>query len=273
MVLNKSTITAHLSIVNNSEQAGVTIIVPDVEHGSSVFMRLPSGKNLLIDSGKKWVRDSIVVPMLKRHKIDAIHTFMITHYHGDHDSGDRGELIKREFNVQQFIDYNSYPTGDVLEQDGIAIKFLNCSENGNEENTKSLALKITYNGFTYYHGGDTYASNQENMLENYPDDIKADVFYANHHFHGSVLPKYILKADPDLVVVQAQEAVYARSAFMVNYKKQFLEISNSKRKEPVETLLGLETGATVISVNSGIDWTYRTHRDQHKIIAPELIKN
>ena len=273
VVLKNSVVIANLSIVTNSEEVGLTIIVPDVKHGSSVFMRLPSGKNLLIDSGEKWARDSIVIPMLNIHKIDTIHTFIITHYHDDHDSGDRGDLIKQAFNVQQFIDYNTYPTGYVLEQDGVSIKFLNCSENGNEENTKSLAFKITYNGFVYYHGGDTYALNQQNILKNYPNDIKTDVFYANHHFHGSVSSEYILKADPDIVVVQAQEAVYARSAYMVNYRKEFLDISNSKRNEPVETLLGLETGATVISIKSGEEWKYRTHRDQHIIIAPELIKD
>ncbi len=273
VVLKSSFVLANLSIMNSAEESKLTIIVPDVEHGSSVFMRLPSGKNLLIDSGKDWVRDSIVIPMLKRLQIDTIHTFIITHYHGDHDSGDRGALIKSQFNVQQFIDYTTFPTGFELKQDGVSIKFLNTDEDGDEENTKSLAFKISYNGFIYYHSADNYSGNQSRIIEKYPNDIKANVFYANHHFHGSLLPEFIIKSNPDIVLVQAQEAVYARSAYMENYRKNVLQKLNANRETTVETLLGLEVGATVISVNNGEDWWYRTHKNQHALFAPELLIN
>lgn len=269
--LKKHKIYANITIKEKAEKAKLIIIVPNVEHGSSVLIRLPSGKNLLIDSGKSWVRDSIIIPLLVKHHIDTIHTFIITHYHGDHDSDDKGALIKKKFHVQQFIDRSTFSTGTELKQDGVTIKFLNGTANGDKENSQSLAFKISYNGFNYLHGADNYAANQIKMMKNFPDDIKAHVFYGNHHFHGSLSPDFIIKVNPDIVLVQSQEAVYARSAYMDDYKNKALKVLNAKRESPIETLLALEIGATVISVNSDKDWWYRTHNAQNTLFVPELI--
>lgn len=269
--LNKHKIYSNITIKEKAEKANLIIVVPNVEHGSSVLIRLPSGKNLLIDSGKSWVRDSIIIPMLVKHHIDTIHTFIITHYHGDHDSDDKGTLIKKKFHVQQFIDRSTFSTGTELKQEGITIKFLNGTADGDEENSQSLAFKILYNGFNYLHGADNYAVNQIKMMKNFPADIKANVFYGNHHFHGSLSPDFIVKVNPDLVLVQSQEAIYARSAYMDDYKNKALKVINAKRQSPVETLLALEVGATVISVNSDKEWWYRTHYNQNTLFVPELL--
>jgi beta-lactamase superfamily II metal-dependent hydrolase len=269
--LNKGKIYANVAIKEKAEKANLIFVVPNVEHGSSVLVRLPSGKNLLIDSGKNWVRDSILVPMLVKHQIDTIHTFIITHYHGDHDSGDKGAFIKKKFNVQQFIDRSTFSTGTELRQDGVTIKFLNGTSDGDEENSQSLAFKISYNGFNYFHSADNYATNQLKILKTFPNDIKSNVFYGNHHFHGSLLPDFVVKANPDIVLVQSQEAVYARSAYMDDYKNKAVKVINAKRKSPVETLLALEVGATVILVNTEKEWWYRTQYNQNTLFVPELL--
>lgn len=79
---------------------------------------------------------------------------------------------------------------------------------------------MEYNGFIYQHIGDTYSANQNKILSKYPDDVKADVFYANHHFHGSVNPNYIISVNPAIIIVQAQQAIYARSSYMDDFKKK-----------------------------------------------------
>ncbi len=137
------------------------VITPDVEHGSSMILRLPSGKQMLIDCGKSRVRDSILMPMLDRHKIDTLQTFILTHYHDDHDGGDSGRVIKDAYHVEKVIDYNTYPTGYEWEQDGVSFKILNSYADGEDENRRSLAIKITFRDFTLMHGGDTYAENQQ----------------------------------------------------------------------------------------------------------------
>ena len=95
----------------------------------------------------------------------------------------------------------------------------------------------------------------------------------SHHFHGSVLPEYLIKTDPDIVIVQAQEAIYARSAFMEDYKLKSEKILNERRQYPVETLIPLETGAVVIRVNSAGDWNYQTIEDQLKMRVKDFEKN
>ena len=268
--LQNKTISSTLNVIAKSDQQGLVIVAPDVEHGSSVLLRSPNGRYMLIDTGKEWVRDSIIIPLLEKNGIDTLHTLVLTHYHGDHDSGDRGESIKSQFHVQQFFDYKSFPTGYQWTQDSIEFKVLNSFEDGNDENKQSLSLKISYKGFVYNHSGDTYAYNQQKILNRFPDDVASDVFYANHHFHGSVLPEYILRTNPDLVIVQAQEAIYARSAYMVDYKNKSEAVLNKERSMPVETLFGLETGLTIIKVSNGNTWYYRAVYDQHNYLIPEL---
>ncbi len=244
------------------------IVAPDVEHGSAMILRLPSGKHMLIDSGKSWVRDSILIPMLQRHQIDTIQTFILTHYHDDHDGGDSGMVIKNDFFVQEFIDYSTYPTGYEWEQDGVKFKIVNSYADGDEENTRSLAIRISYNGFNLMHGGDTYAINQQKILRRFVEDVPAQVFYANHHFHGSVDPVYIRVTNPDLVILQAQEAIYARAAYMVKYKELSEKVLNKTRSEPIETLPALEVGTIVLRIDSAGQWEYETYRDQDELVIP-----
>ena len=266
--LEQETVVADIVLLMEPLHADLTVVAPDVEHGSSMLLELPGGSNMLIDCGKSWVRDSIVIPMLKRHGIDTIHAFMLTHYHPDHDGGDSGKVIKEQFHVQEFIDYRSYPTGYAWEQEGVRFKVLNSYADGQDENTRSLSLAISYNGFRMVHGGDTYGVNQIMILDRFPDEVPADVFYANHHFHGSVYPEYILKTNPEVVIVQAQEAIYARAAYMEKYKKESELVLERHQNQPIETLPALEVGTIVLRINSGGDWTYETYREQDTVVIP-----
>lgn len=266
--LEKEMLRSELLVLVEPVFSELVMVAPDVEHGSSMLLRLPSGKNMLIDCGKSWVRDSIVVPMLQRNLIDTIHTFILTHYHDDHDGGDSGKIIINDFHVEKFIDYNTYPTGYEWEQDGVKFKIVNSFTDGKDENTRSLAIKISYKGFNFMHGGDTYGSNQQKILHRFPDDVPAHVYYANHHFHGSVDPAYIIATNPDLVIIHAQEAIYARAAYMVKYKEEAEKILNTTRSTPIETLPALEVGTIVLRIDSGERWGYETYRHQDNLIIP-----
>jgi hypothetical protein len=266
--LEKDRVKATLTVRSEPLSSDLMIVTPDVEHGSAMILGLPSGKHMLIDCGKSWVRDSIVIPMLHRHQIDTIDTFILTHYHDDHDGGDSGKTIRRDFFVEQFIDYNTYPTGYEWEQDGVKFKIVNSYADGEDENTRSLAIKISYRGFNLMHGGDTYAVNQKKIIRSFIEDVPAQVFYANHHFHGSVDPVYIRVTNPDLVILQAQEAIYARSAYMVKYKEVSEKGLNKNRKVPIETLPALEVGCIVLRIGSDGQWGYECYRNQDELVVP-----
>lgn len=264
--MDQEKLLADIDLLKEPAEADLIIVAPDVEHGSSMLLKLPGGSNMLIDCGKPWVRDSIIVPMLRSHGIDTIQTFILTHYHPDHDGGDSGKIIKETFHVREFIDYHTYPTGYEWVQEGVRFRVLNSYADGKDENTRSLSLAISYNDFRMVHGGDTYGVNQRMILERFPEEVPADVFYANHHFHGSVYPEYILQTGPDVVILQAQEAIYARAAYMVKYKKESEEVLERSRSQPVETLPAPEVGTIVLRINNGEDWSYETCREQDSVV-------
>ncbi|MFH0759493.1 MAG: CBM35 domain-containing protein [Bacteroidota bacterium] len=268
--LDQPVIKATISILPEPQFSGLIMVAQDIDHGASVLLKLPTGRYMLIDCGKDWVRDSIIVPMLHRHHIDTIHSMILTHYHGDHDGGDSAKTIIHDFHVQKFIDYKTYPTGYEWVQDSVHFKILNSFADGEEENTRSLAIRISYKEFVYMHGGDTYAVNQQKILDRFPSDVPAHVFHANHHFHGSVDADYIVATHPDLVILQAQEAIYARSAYMVKYKQESEKVLNSRRSSPIETLPALEVGTIVLRINNARQWGYETYRKQDNLVIQGL---
>lgn len=257
-----------LHVVPNPKPAQLTIVAPDVNHGSAVLFILPGGKTMLVDCGQDWIRDQVIIPLLDRHKIYKIDHFFLTHYHRDHDSGDQGIKIRERYQVEKFYDYKSFTTGETFEFDKVKFKILNSFQDGDEENTRSLSFKMEYNGFVYVHGGDIYAENQQKIIRDFPADVEADVYYANHHFHGSVDVDYLHVMNPAIVLVQAQEAIYARSAYMVNFKEQVEKYLIEHKKRYIEDLPNLEVGTVVIRVNGKNDWTYETYGGTKNVIVP-----
>jgi hypothetical protein len=247
-----------VKLVETRKPAELTIVAPDINHGGSVLMILPTGKTLLIDCGEGWARDSILIPLLHRNGISNIDYFIITHYHSDHDGGDKGKIIKDLFHVGKFWDYRSFRSGDEFDLEETHIKILNSYEDGDKENTRSISFRMEYNGFVYQHGGDTYHTNQQNIMNRFPNDVEADVFCANHHFHGSIDTSYVRIMNPVIVIVQAEQAIYARSAYMEIFKGHIERYFIENKKRYIEDLPTFEVRTVVIRVNSKSDWTYET---------------
>jgi beta-lactamase superfamily II metal-dependent hydrolase len=249
----------NLKVKDAVKKAGLTLIMFDIEHGNSVLVILPNGKRLLIDSGKEEYARSVIMPFLDRNKIEKIDYFIITHYHDDH-TGAKDEIIKK-YNVSNFYDYKSFNAGDTVKLDQTIVSILNTFADGTHENDQSLSFLLSWNGFTYSHGADNYANTQDRILKKYGSSVLADVFYANHHFHGSVNPEFIIKTNPSLVVVSAEQSVYARGAFTEVYKEKTEKVLYSAHARLKETLLTLEVGTIVIRINGAGDWDYETYRD------------
>lgn len=60
----------------------------DVKHGDSFLFQLPSGENILVDSGTR-TNSKYVVKYLKRRKVNKIDLLVATHPHADHIGGMR----------------------------------------------------------------------------------------------------------------------------------------------------------------------------------------
>ena len=263
-------LTFVLGVMEETLPSHLTIIAPDVDHGSAVLFLLPTRKVMLVDCGKDWVRDSILIPFLDRHGISRIHHFIVTHYDEDHDGGDRGMTIRKRYGVERFYDYRSFTTGQSFDLEGTRVTVLNSYEDGQDENTRSLSFKLEYKGFVYVHGADTYAENQRKILERFPAHVRADVFHANHHFHGSIDVGYLQAMDPSVVLLQAERAIYARSAYMVGAREEFVSSQMRHYGRYVEVLPALEVGSVVVRVDGQNQWTYESYKDTQRAVIPYL---
>ncbi len=263
----------NLHVIGDTLCPLLTIIAPHVSHGNSVLILLPTGKTLLVDCGQAEFRDRIVIPILQKHGIDTLDYFLLTHYHSDHDGGDGGETIKTLFHVGQFWDYNDFSPGDRLDLESVRIKILNAHTGGTDENQNSVSFKLEFNGFVYIHGADIYANRQNALLNQFPADVRGHVYSANHHFHGSSDAEYMRAMDPIIVFVQAQEAMYARSAFTQTFEIRTAEWLKAHHKRFIDGLPTLEVGTVVIRANSGEEWSYETYGDTAVPFLPYLPQN
>ena len=258
----------NVNAIADTIPAFLTIIAPHVSHGNAVLIILPTGKTMLVDCGTANMRDQVVVPLLHNNNITKLDYFILTHYHEDHDGGDGGETIKSLFEVDQFYDYQDFDEGDTLQLELCRMKILNAYSSGTDENTRSLSFKLEYNDFIYGHGADIYGSNQQTILTRYPDDVKAHVYSANHNLHGSVYAQYYRKMDPFIVFNQAQQAIYARSAYTQTYLIEAIEWLKENGERYIETLPTIEVGTVVIRANNANDWTYESYDNTETPVIP-----
>ncbi|NQT26952.1 MBL fold metallo-hydrolase [candidate division KSB1 bacterium] len=265
--------TMPVTVIGDTIPAFLTIVAPHVSHGNAVLVIFPTGRTLLIDCGTATQRDQTVIPMLHNNGITELDYFILTHYHEDHDGGDAGETIKTQFNPGQFYDYQDFTAGDTLMMEKCKIKILNAFASGSDENSRSLSFKLEYNGFIYVHGADIYSNNQDAILSQFPDDIQAHVYAANHHLHGSVSAEYYRAMDPCIVFNQAQQAIYARSAYTQTYLIDAVEWLKENSTRYIETLQSIEIGTVVIRANSAEDWTYETYDHTITPVIPYIPQN
>ncbi len=249
-------------------KAALCIVSFDVSHGASVLIVLPTGKTLLVDTGKESMCKERVLPFLERHRITP-DTLWITHYHEDHCGGEG--LLTEKFSGLVKKDYRDFKTEDTFEFEGVEVTILNSYADGQCENSRSLAFRMEYKGFIYLHDGDIYGQNQQRILRRYYARNKAplpeaDVYHANHHFHGSVDVPYLRTINPFLILVSAEEHVYGRGAYTYDVQRQVYPYLRESGRL-IEDLLSFETGHAVIRVIDGDTWSYETYKDLDAVIA------
>lgn len=234
------------------------IVCLDVNHGDATLILLPSGRVMLVDSAKEaWARRR-VIPFLDNHNIGEITYYVTTHYHEDH-VGQRERILK-DYLVKHVWDYRTFETGQVLEDlEGARLTVLNSRADAEDENDRSLSFRLELDGFVYTHGADLYADGQRRVLARFPELVRTHVYRANHHMHGSVSGDYLVRADPVVVVISAQEAVYERIA----YTRDFCAAARQMRAGRLrDVCLTLERGNVVIFANDEDDWGWASYRPE-----------
>jgi beta-lactamase superfamily II metal-dependent hydrolase len=260
--------TAEVSVKGPATKAPFTIVTFDIGHGKASLLSLPGGEIVLVDTAEEAPARGLLVPFLQRHGIKRIDHLFITHYHSDHAGG--LELIKANFQIGRLYDYKSFKTGDTFSIGDVHVLVMNAYDAGDDENSRSLALRWTYGDFSYADGADNYAINQAACLQRFPDAIRSTVYSGNHHFHGSVDVNFLRKVDASLYLVSAEEAVYARGAYLQRFKSEVEPHLRSQGSRFRETLLTWEVGTIVIRVQADGQWDYETYQTTAGLQVPAL---
>ena len=96
------------------------VIMLDVGQGECIFVKMPSGDNILIDGGstsKKNIADSIIVPALKYYGTDHLDYAIITHTDEDHISGIR-ELLEQKYPISNIV----LPDTETMRKEELSVK-------------------------------------------------------------------------------------------------------------------------------------------------------
>jgi hypothetical protein len=273
---NTEPVKFNLEVRDSKRTAELTIVSFDVGHGASVLIFLPTDKTLLIDTGTEQMCKERVIPFLERHEVVPDYLW-ITHYHDDHAGGQR--LLMEKYKGLTKKDYNDFKTDERSEFERMNVTILNSYEGGadnNDENFKSLSMRMEYKGFVYTHGGDIYGQNQQGILQRYAqrndlEHLRTHIYNANHHFHGSVDVAYLKALDPYLFIVSGEEHIYGRGAYTQQVQRNVLKGLKNENKRLIEDLLSFEVGHVVIRVADGNSWNYETYKDVNTMIP--FLKN
>lgn len=251
-----TTLTVPMNTPDDGGRAPLMIATLDVSHGKCTILRLPDGTTAMLDTATASEFERTVKPFLQAHGIARIDHLIITHYHDDHSGG--LEALRAALSVGEFRDYRSFRTGEVFDLGGVAVRVLNAYDAGQDENSRSLSLRFEYSGFVYADGADIYGHNQERILREMPEAVRAHVYFGNHHFHGSVDVAYLRRTDPVLFLVSADPAVYARGAFTEEFQAQVECHLKTRGARLRETLLTPEVGHILLRIHDEARWSYET---------------
>jgi competence protein ComEC len=188
----------------------------DVEQAAATLVVSPSGRTLLVDSGKNGHGPRILAA-LEAAGVARIDHFVATHYHEDHyggidevvragipvgatyDRGDKAFLPASTTDSRTFRDYQQaggnrarhLTRGDTISLDpamsvlcissgGVVLGEPDPVHPGAEENDMSVGLLITYGRFRFWVGGDVETATESKIAAlNLVRDI--DLYQANHH--------------------------------------------------------------------------------------------
>ena len=205
-----------------SAAASIKVHYIDVGQGDAIYIKMPSGEDVIIDGGNKGKGDAIVA-YLKKQKVDDIEVLISTHPDADHIGGldeildaYRVENIyapKVKHTTQAYKDFlqaikregktiKTAQMGVSLPVKGVNAKFVGPVKaySNSDLNNWSAVLHVTYKKNTFLFTGDAEHVSEKDMMAK-KQTLRADVLKVGHHgaktstsntFLNTVKPKHAI---------------------------------------------------------------------------------
>lgn len=214
---------AEVSITADDMSDKMEVNFIDVGQGDCALVRLPDGRNMLIDAGNNGDIDKIGAYLAQK-GADRIDFLIGTHPHADHIGAlddivknyDIGEIYmpKASANTKTYrsvleaisekgMKIKTAKSGMVIfDENGVKAEILSPSrENYEDLNDYSVVIRLSYGETAFLFQGDAEETVERDILES-GADIKADVIKAGHHGSSTSSSKeYIKKVGPEYAVI------------------------------------------------------------------------
>lgn len=187
----------------------VELTILDVQTGDAIFLKTPSRKNILIDTGNKTDKfdfgEKVVLPFLQSKQVSKLDLLVLTHPHADHIGGAAYLLdkIKVKSILMPKYEYNSLLYHNLcrkIEEKNIEVVYADTSLIFDEFsqmkikllfpfsgfstkniNNYSIVLKCEYKDFSFILTGDAEEEVENWLCEKYSEELDIDVLKVCHH--------------------------------------------------------------------------------------------
>jgi len=207
----------------------------NIGQGDAIYIRTPSGADILVDTGPANSINKVLGHTLHfiNNSLDAV---FITHFDADHSGG--LAILLRNFSVQYFVTASVYEKTDALLREIIdthkAVQtkdraFLHTTvaagdkimidevheiyfevlspdadDKTNEVNKQSLVMRLVYGDTFFLFMGDADQSIERSILQKYSDSLKANIIKLGHHgSRTSSAPEFLEKVAPEFAIISA----------------------------------------------------------------------
>ncbi len=248
--------------------AETEIIFFDVGQGDAVLIKLPQGKNILVDTGETGQE---IKQFLLSRGIREIDYFIISHFHFDHMGG--FEKLAKNFRINKVI-YPPRCERNDLKEEGLALIAENnlaaaSIKTGDDlygsnfkletlapdypliresyENNNSLVQNFSYGEFQLLLTGDIEQEAEKKLAGKY--DLSADILKAAHHgSNSSSINKFLREVEARKTVIQVGDN---------NYGHPSPKVIARFEDKGVKVLRNDKDGAVIFKTN-GESFSYET---------------